>query len=124
MGAENECLGCGVDFNYDEGACPDCGELDAYTDVELPGTGTIEAVTTIRQGGAPPEFVEQQARSGAYVSAVVGFDGPEGGSVSVPVQLVAANDPAIGDRVVATIRRVYTQEGVTRYGVKVRPAGG
>jgi|GEM_PF-1872377 len=25
MGAENECLGCGVDFNYDEGACPDCG---------------------------------------------------------------------------------------------------
>ncbi|WP_049935166.1 hypothetical protein [Haloplanus natans] len=25
MGAENECLGCGVDFDYDEGACPECG---------------------------------------------------------------------------------------------------
>ena len=25
MGAENECLGCGVDYDYDEGACPECG---------------------------------------------------------------------------------------------------
>jgi protein PhnA len=25
MGAENECLGCGVDFDYDESACPECG---------------------------------------------------------------------------------------------------
>jgi protein PhnA len=25
MGAENECLGCGVDFDYDEGVCPACG---------------------------------------------------------------------------------------------------
>jgi len=25
MGAENECLGCGVDFDYDEDACPECG---------------------------------------------------------------------------------------------------
>ncbi|MFB6102050.1 MAG: hypothetical protein ABEJ73_05740 [Haloplanus sp.] len=25
MGAENECLGCGVDFDYDVGTCPECG---------------------------------------------------------------------------------------------------
>jgi protein PhnA len=25
MGAENECLGCGVDFDYDLDACPACG---------------------------------------------------------------------------------------------------
>ncbi|WP_251341784.1 hypothetical protein [Haloplanus halophilus] len=25
MGAENECLGCGVDFDYDLEACPECG---------------------------------------------------------------------------------------------------
>ena len=24
MGAENECLGCGVDFDYDEGVRPEC----------------------------------------------------------------------------------------------------
>ena len=25
MSTDQECLGCGVDFDYDEGACPDCG---------------------------------------------------------------------------------------------------
>jgi len=25
MAAVNECLGCGVDFDYAEGACPECG---------------------------------------------------------------------------------------------------
>ncbi|GAB6860531.1 hypothetical protein ACFR97_08655 [Haloplanus litoreus] len=25
MGAENECLGCGVDIDYDADACPECG---------------------------------------------------------------------------------------------------
>jgi len=28
-------------------------------------------VTTISQGGAPPEFAEQQARSGDYAAAIV-----------------------------------------------------
>ena len=30
---------------------------------------------------------------------------------------------AVGDRVAATIRRIYTQEGVTRYGFKMQPVG-
>lgn len=25
MGAEQECLGCGVDFDTDDGVCPECG---------------------------------------------------------------------------------------------------
>jgi len=106
-----------------EGACTDCRELVEYEQVQLPGTGTVEAVTAIGQGGAPPEFVEQQARSGAYVSAIVALDGPEGGSVSIPAQVVDASPDAveIGDRVDATIRQVYTQEGVTRYGFKMTP---
>jgi len=29
---------------------------------------------------------------------------------------------AVGDRVETTIRRIYTQEGVTRYGFKIRPS--
>jgi len=40
-----------------------------------------------------------------YLSQDLSFQGPVG----------------IGDRVTATVRRIYTQEGVTRYGVKVRP---
>jgi hydroxymethylglutaryl-CoA synthase len=117
------CPECGALAFPPEGACDDCGQLGEYEDVELPGTGTVEAVTVIGQGGAPPEFVEQQARSGAYASAVVALDGPDGEADSVPAQVVGA-DPesvAVGDRVTATIRRIYTQEGVTRYGFKMQP---
>ena len=122
------------------GRCPDCGALnfppggacggchgrpDGYEPVELPGTGTVEATTTIAQGGAPPEFVEQQSRSGPFVSAVVALDGPDGGEVSVPSQVLAGDEEIeIGTRVEATIRRIYEQEGVIRYGFKMRPVEG
>ena len=104
------------------GACGNCGTLDEYEKTELPGTGTVEATTVIGAGGAPPEFVEQQARSGSYTSAVVALDGPDGETVSIPTQVVPQDEPVeIGDRVAATIRRIYTQEGVIRYGFKMRP---
>lgn len=108
-----------------EGACGDCGTLAAYEPLELPGTGTVEAVTTISQGGAPPEFAEQQDRSGDYAAAIVALETADGSdAVSVPAMGTDA-DPsafAVGDRIETTIRRIYTQEGVTRYGFKVRPA--
>lgn len=108
-----------------EGACSACHTLVEYEEVTLPGTGTVEAVTVIGQGGAPPEFAEQQAESGAFPVAIVAFDGPDGGSVSAPAQAtgVGADSLEIGDSVETTIRRIYTQEGVTRYGSKVRPSG-
>jgi len=119
------------------GRCPDCGALNfppggacerchdrpgEYEAVELPGTGTVEAVTTIAQGGAPPEFVEQQSKSGPFCSAVVALDGPEGEeTVSVPSQVLASEaDVDIGTAVEATVRRIYTQEGVIRYGFKMQ----
>ncbi|SDJ58233.1 hydroxymethylglutaryl-CoA synthase [Halovenus aranensis] len=108
-----------------EGACQGCHTLVEYDSVELPGTGTVEAVTAIGQGGAPTEFVEQQARSGTYVSAVVALDGPDGEqTVSIPAQVVGVDPDAvdIGDRLTATVRRLYTQEEVTRYGFKMLPA--
>jgi hydroxymethylglutaryl-CoA synthase len=118
------CPECGgLNFPPD-GACNDCKTLVAgYETVELPGEGTVEAATVISQGGAPPEFAEQQAQSGDFAVAVVAFDGPDGGSASVPAQVVSADPESveIGDSVEATMRRVYTQEGVTRYGFKVRP---
>jgi len=118
------CPDCGGLHFPPAGACPDCGARPrAYEPVALPGTGTVEAVTTIAQGGAPPEFVEQQARSGPFVSAVVGFDGPDGDGVSAPAQVLTAgaDDPEVGTRVAATVRRIYDQEDVIRYGFKVRP---
>lgn len=118
------CVSCGALNFPPAGACESCNERDGTEPVALPGTGTVEAVTTISQGGAPPEFAEQQSKSGDFAVAVVAFDGPDGGSVSVPVQVTDA-DPGsvgVGDAVVAEFRRIYTQEGVTRYGCKVTPA--
>lgn len=103
-----------------EGACPGCGSLVDFTHVRLPGTGTVEAVTRIGKGGAPPEFAEQQSRSGAFGVAVVAFDGPDGNETSAPAQVVG--DCAVGDRVEAIIRRIYIQEGVPRYGFKITSA--
>lgn len=97
-----------------EGACPDCGSLAEFTEVRLPRTGEVEAVTRISAGAAPPEFAEQQARGGDFGVVVVQFD-----EASVPAQVVRG-DPAVGDRVEAVVRRVYTQEGVPRYAFKVR----
>lgn len=116
------CRDCGSLSFPPSGACSSCGTRDSYAEVTLPGTGTVEAATVIGQGGAPPEFVEQQARDGAYVSAVVALDGPDGGTVSAPMQVVETDGkPGVGDELTATVRRVYTQEGVTRYGVKMLP---
>ncbi|WP_049968962.1 zinc ribbon domain-containing protein [Haloferax prahovense] len=122
-----ECADCGALSFPPEGACPDCGSLAGYDDAALPGTGTVEAATAIGQGGAPPEFVEQQQRAGSFPVAVVAFDGPGGEAdtrtVSAPAQVVhsPAGTPAIGDRVEAVPRRIYEQEGVVRYGFKVVP---
>lgn len=118
-----ECPACGA-LNFPPGgACRVCNERpDAFEEVELPGTGTVEAATTIVQGGAPPEFVEQQSKSGPFVSAVVALDGPDGDeTVSVPSQVLNGDETvAIGDRVETTIRRIYTQEGVIRYAFKAQ----
>ncbi|WP_126661021.1 zinc ribbon domain-containing protein [Haloterrigena salifodinae] len=119
------CPDCGALSFPPEGACGDCGSLVEYEPVELPGTGTVEAVTTISQGGAPPEFAEQQARSGDYAAAIVALE-DESGTESVSVSAMGTDAApeafAVGERIETTIRRIYTQEGVTRYGFKVRPA--
>ncbi|WP_135854464.1 zinc ribbon domain-containing protein [Halorussus salinus] len=120
------CPDCGALNFPPEGACNDCKTLvEEYDEVALTGEGRVEAATVISQGGAPPEFAEQQAQSGDFGVAVVALRGPEGGEASVPAQVVAADPESveIGDGVETTMRRIYTQEGVTRYGFKVRPQG-
>jgi len=112
------CPDCAAVTFPPEGVCDGCGDLVTFTVHPLPGTGTVEAVTTIQQGGAPPEFVDQQARSGPYQSAIVSFDAPGGETVSIPAQVVG--EVAVGDRVETVIRRIYAQEDVIRYGFKIR----
>ncbi len=112
------CQACDAVVFPPDGACPTCGSLAAFEEVRLEETGEVETVTVIEQGGAPPEFVPQQHRGGAYPVAIVSFASVESGSVSVPLQVTRASDPAIGDRLRTTLRRLYTQEGVPRYARK------
>ncbi|WP_435363991.1 zinc ribbon domain-containing protein [Haloarchaeobius sp. DYHT-AS-18] len=119
------CPECGALNFPPEGACNACNTRTDYDPVELAGTGTVEALTTISQGGAPPEFAEQQGKAGDFGVAVVALDGPKDGSVSAPAQVTDAAPDAlsVGDTIETVIRRIYTQEGVTRYGFKIRPQG-
>lgn len=86
----------------------------------LAETGTIYSFTVIARGGAPAEFDDQQTMTGTIVVGVIEMtDGPR-----IIGQIVGA-DPdtlAIGDPVTATVRRLYDQEGIVRYGVKFAPA--
>ena len=117
------CLDCSELAFPPEGACVECNSLAGYERVELDSRGTIEAVTTISAGGAPPEFAEQQARSGDYAAAIVALESG-GETASAPMMGCAECEGFdAGDRVETTIRRLYTQEGVTRYARKIRPAG-
>jgi uncharacterized OB-fold protein len=120
--AEGRCPECGAYAFTPEGACTACHELVEFERVEMPRTGTVAAVTIIGQGGAPPEFVPQQDRDGAFGVAIVELDDGEG-SVELPAQLTDCDPDAVevGDEVEATIRRIYEQEGVARYGAKFVP---
>ncbi|SEP00114.1 hypothetical protein SAMN04487948_11052 [Halogranum amylolyticum] len=117
-----QCPDCGAIAFPPEGACPRCHERVTFTDVELPRTGDVVAVTTIGQGGAPPEFVEFQRRDGPFAVAIVEIR-VDSETVRFPVQLTDC-DPdgvSVGDRVVGQFRRIYSTEGVTRYGLKFTP---
>ncbi|MFW5903148.1 MAG: Zn-ribbon domain-containing OB-fold protein [Halolamina sp.] len=113
-----ECPACGTANFPPEGACRNCNALVEYEHVEPAGTGEIVAKTIV-QGGAPPEFAALLERQGEIGVVLVELD--EG--VRVPGMLTDV-DPANlerGDRVEAVRRRLYTQEGVPRYGFKFRP---
>ena len=101
-----------------EGACQSCLSLVEFETVTPERTGTIDAATTIGQGGAPPEFAEQQAKQGAFGVAIVRFPAG-GGEVSLPMQVVG--ETAVDETVRAVPRRVYVEEDVPRYGLKALP---
>ncbi|GGJ00324.1 hypothetical protein GCM10008995_07700 [Halobellus salinus] len=122
--AAGRCPDCGAVAFPPEGACPACGAREDYELTPLSRTGEVAAVTVIGQGGAPPEFVEQQRRDGPFAVAIVESTAIDGdGSARFPAQLTDC-DPgsvSVGDAVTGRLRRIYTVEGVTRYGLKFVP---
>lgn len=127
-----QCPDCGALAFPAEGACPECHELVEYEPARLGHIGTIETVTGVSAGGAPPEFAPQAERGGDFGVAIVSFPLETAGdpaapeterTASVPMQVTDADPESVeaGDTVEAVVRRIYTQEGVTRYGRKAKP---
>ncbi len=116
------CPDCGALAFPPEGACPDCHSLAAFERVDLPSEGRVETTTAIAPSGAPPEFLPAIERGGGYAVAIVRFS-LDDQHVSLPLQVTDADPTAVtaGTRVRTVVRRIYTQEGVPRYGRKATP---
>jgi uncharacterized OB-fold protein len=113
------CAACGrVHFPPRE-SCLACG-AQTWEDVALPRTGRVYSYTITSKGAAPSEFLEQQLALGDYATAVVEVD--DGPRLTTMLTDVDPKAVTIGMPVRMVFRRIYTQEGVTRYGFKFAPA--
>ncbi len=113
------CAACGRLHFPPREACLACGG-HAWEDVPLKRTGTVYAYTVIGKGAAPSEFLEQQLAVGEYATAIVALD--DGPRVAAMLTDVDPKAVSIGIPVRMVFRRLYTQEGVARYGFKFAPA--
>jgi hypothetical protein len=80
------------------------------------GGGEVAAVTTI-EAGPPGEFERQHEAAGPYDVVIVSRD--EGGR-EIGQAASGPGELSIGDRVRPVLRRVFSMEGQTRYGLKWR----
>ena len=112
------CAKCGRLHFPPREACLACG-AQSWEDEPLRRTGTVYAYTVIGKGAAPSEFLAQQEATGEYATAVVELD--DGPRVAAMLTDVEPASVRIGMPVRMVFRRLYTQEGVTRYGFKFAP---
>lgn len=110
------CMTCARTIYPPRGACPACRST-AFAPTDLPRTARVYAATRIGRGGAPSEFALEQAQVGAYWVAIVEWPDHK---VRVTARLSGYDEdgPTIGDKVTAVVRRLFTQEGTSRYGTK------
>ena len=114
-----KCKACSSVNFPPKGVCKYCNASSEFEPVTLSGRGTVHTFVLIGAGGAPPEFAEQEKAGGSYPVAIVELE--EGPKV---IGQIADADPkkvAIGMKVNAEMRKVYTEEGVIRYGFKFVP---
>ncbi|MBI4392285.1 MAG: OB-fold domain-containing protein [Euryarchaeota archaeon] len=107
-----------VNFPPNE-TCNECGAGQMVT-LRLSGRGTTYSLTRIGRGGAPAEFAMQEALSGPYWVAIVELD--EGPKVVSQLACGFGGEPTVGTRVQAAFRRIYKQDGSSRYGLKFVPS--
>ncbi len=118
----HRCRKCGKVNFPPKGVCKYCNASSDFEEVQLSGRGRVHTFTLIGAGAAPPEFAEQEKAGGSYPVAIVEFE--EGPKVIGQLADVRLQDVRIGMPVHAELRRIYSEEGVVRYGFKFVPDAG
>lgn len=112
------CQGCSELIYPQRPQCPNCNGTDFQIE-RLSGEGTLYTYTVIARGGAPAEFDDQQTMTGSIVVGVVELR--EGPRLMAQIADADLETLTVGTPLRATIRRLYDQEGVVRYGTKFVP---
>lgn len=102
-----------------KGVCKYCNASSEFDEVKLSGKGKVHTFVLIGAGGAPPEFAEQEKAGGMYPVAIVELE--EGPKVIGQIADVNPKDVKMGMPVSTELRKVYSEEGVIRYGFKFIP---
>lgn len=117
-----KCKKCGHVNFPPKGVCRYCSASSDFEEMRLSGLGKVHTFVLISAGGAPPEFADQEKAGGQYPVAIVELaEGPK------VIGQIADADPMevkIGMPVKTELRRIYSEEGVIRYGFKFVPAEG
>jgi uncharacterized OB-fold protein len=115
----HKCKKCGSVNFPPKGVCKYCNVSSEFEEVKLSGRGRVHTYVLISAGGAPPEFAEQEKAGGQYPVAIVQLE--EGPKVIGQLADVDPKEVRIDMPVLAELRRIYTEEGVIRYGFKFAP---
>ena len=114
-----KCKKCGAVNFPPKGVCKYCNASAEFDEVKLSGRGRIHTFVLIGAGGAPPEFAEQEKAGGTYPVAIVELD--EGPKVIGQVSGADPKEIRMDMPVETELRKVYSEEGVIRYGFKFVP---
>lgn len=113
-----KCGKCGTLFFPPRLVCTECGH-QKMEKVKLSGDGMILTYTIIAKGGSPTEFDDLQSMTGDYAVGLVELD--EGPKVITQMTYCNPKELKIGQKVKASFRILYEQEGVVRYSYKFTP---
>ena len=117
-----KCKKCGHVNFPPKGVCKYCSASSDFEELKLSGLGKVHTFVLISAGGAPPEFADQEKAGGQYPVAIVEL--AEGPKVIGQIADADPKEVKIGMPVRTELRRIYSEEGVIRYGFKFVPAEG
>jgi uncharacterized OB-fold protein len=98
--------------------CMECGASD-FEDYVLPRDGEVYSYTIVAEGSTASEYAEEAKASGPFPIAIVKLS--DGTKVMGQVTDCELKEMHVGMKVRMTFRRMYEEDGLTKYGYKFKP---